>query len=190
MGEFLYEQLSLYLKNHLVGLQTRSQQFVGDELLKFYSEEWQRFTRAALYINRIFNYLNRHWVKRQTDEGNKNVYDVYTLCLVSWRDFLFMNIHSKVTAAMLSLIERHRLNPGVLQTTQHTDIGLLKTITSSYSMLGLDEVETSRKTLDVYKKYFQDAFIAASKEWYRVMAEQFMQQNGVLEYMKMAEARL
>ncbi|KAI3639288.1 hypothetical protein MIR68_002818 [Amoeboaphelidium protococcarum] len=190
MGEFLYEQLSLYLKNHLVGLQTRSQQFVGDELLKFYSEEWQRFTRAALYINRIFNYLNRHWVKRQTDEGNKNVYDVYTLCLVSWRDFLFMNIHSKVTAAMLSLIERHRLNPGVLQTTQHADIALLKTITSSYSMLGLDEVETSRKTLDVYKKYFQDAFIAASKEWYRVMAEQFMQQNGVLEYMKMAEARL
>lgn len=51
---------------------------LSDEpLLNYYTKEWNRYTTGASYVNRLFTYLNRHWVKREKDEGRKNVYTVY-----------------------------------------------------------------------------------------------------------------
>jgi cullin 1 len=50
-----------------------------EALLRYYANEWSRFTMGANYINRLFTYLNRHWVKRERDEGRKGVYPVYTV---------------------------------------------------------------------------------------------------------------
>jgi hypothetical protein len=48
-------------------------------LLQFYTKEWKRYTTGANYVNRLFAYLNRHWVKREKDEGRKGIYTVYTV---------------------------------------------------------------------------------------------------------------
>lgn len=48
-------------------------------LLRFYVEEWDRYTTGANYVNRLFTYLNRHWVKREKDEGRKGIYPVFTV---------------------------------------------------------------------------------------------------------------
>ena len=48
-------------------------------LLQYYAKEWDRYTTGANYVNRLFTYLNRHWVKREKDEGRKGVYGVYTV---------------------------------------------------------------------------------------------------------------
>jgi cullin 1 len=47
-------------------------------LLKYYAGEWDRYTTGVNYVNRLFNYLNRHWVKRERNEG-QGVYPVYTV---------------------------------------------------------------------------------------------------------------
>jgi cullin 1 len=52
---------------------------VDEALLRYYAREWDRYTTGANYVNRLFTYLNRHWVKREKDEGRKNVYQVYTV---------------------------------------------------------------------------------------------------------------
>lgn len=53
---------------------------LSDEpLLNYYTKEWDRYTTGASYVNRLFTYLNRHWVKREKDEGRKNIYNVYTV---------------------------------------------------------------------------------------------------------------
>lgn len=49
----------------------------GLPLLQYYAAEWTRFTTGANYVNRLFSYLNRHWVKREKDEGRKGVYQIY-----------------------------------------------------------------------------------------------------------------
>lgn len=49
------------------------------ELLKYYAKQWERYTTGATYVNKLFNYLNKHWVKREKDEGRKEVYTVYTV---------------------------------------------------------------------------------------------------------------
>jgi cullin 1 len=65
-----------------VGFQ-ESQKHADEALLAFYIKEWDRYTTAAKYINHLFRYLNRHWVKREMDEGKKNIYDVYTVFATS-----------------------------------------------------------------------------------------------------------
>jgi len=79
-----------------------------EALLTYYIREWKRFTTAAQYNNHVFRYLNRHWVKREMDEGKKNVYDIYTLHLVRWRDDMFQNTQEHVMQAVLKLVERQR----------------------------------------------------------------------------------
>ena len=56
-----------------------SDNLVDEALLRYYAQEWDRYTTGANYINRLFTYLNRHWVKREKDEGRKSVYTVYTV---------------------------------------------------------------------------------------------------------------
>ena len=57
-----------------------SDPLVDEPLLRYYAQEWDRYTTGANYVNRLFTYLNRHWVKREKDEGRKNVYAVYIVC--------------------------------------------------------------------------------------------------------------
>ena len=49
------------------------------DLLRYYAAEWDRYTTGANYLNRLFTYLNRYWVKRERDEGKKGVFQVYTV---------------------------------------------------------------------------------------------------------------
>jgi cullin 1 len=93
--------------------------------LKYYSKQWNRFTQAAEYLNRIFKYLNRHWVKRETDEGRKHVHEVYTLAIVRWQQELFLPIHGPLLAAILGMIEKGR-NGDVIETS------LLKEVIGSF----------------------------------------------------------
>lgn len=76
LGEELYKLLGEYLSRHLSVVYKESQSHSEEALLGFYIREWGRYTTAAKYVNHLFSYLNRHWVKREIDEGKKNVYDV------------------------------------------------------------------------------------------------------------------
>lgn len=151
--------------------------------MAFYIREWQRYTNAAKYIHHLFKYLNRHWVKREMDEGKKNIYDVYTLHLVQWRDVLFQAVCKKVMDAVLKLVERQRLG----ETIEYTQI---KQVVDSFVSLGMDEGDNSKTTLEVYRYHFEKPFLEATKIFYQNESKQFVAENSVVEYMKKAEARL
>ena len=40
------------------------------------------------------------------DEGKKDVYDVYTLHLVQWKDVLFEKVNKSVMDAVLKMVEK------------------------------------------------------------------------------------
>ena len=108
LGEDLYQHLIVYLRNHLEGVRKRSEEHVDEALLIFYIKEWDRFTTAAKYNSHLFKYLNRHWVKREIDEGKKNIYDIYILHLVRWKEDLFTATHKSIMDAVLKLVEKQR----------------------------------------------------------------------------------
>lgn len=62
---------------------------MDENLLRYYTRHWEKYTTASSYVHHVFRYLNRHWVKREIDEGRKTVYDVYTVCLTLSTDTKF-----------------------------------------------------------------------------------------------------
>lgn len=183
LGEDLYKNLKQYLKGHLEQLYTSSQGHVDEALLTYYIREWDRYTTAAKYINHLFRYLNRHWVRREIDEGKKDIYDVYTLHLVEWREVFFTKVHEKVMVAVLKIVKKQRDGETIEQAQ-------IKSIVDSFVSLGLDETDSTKSTLDVYRYHFEKPFIAATTRYYDEESAQFISQNSVVEYMKKAEVRL
>jgi cullin 1 len=186
MGSDLYNNLIRYFVAHLKTLRDHSDLSQDEALLRYYGAEWDRYTTGANYINRLFTYLNRHWVKRERDEGRKNVYPVYTLALVQWRTNFFQHIqnkNSKLAGAILRLIEIQRNGDTI-------DQGLVKKVVDSFVSLGLDENDTNKACLDVYKESFETPFLDTTEKYYKQESETFLAANSVSEYLKKAEERL
>ncbi|MCJ1312092.1 hypothetical protein MMC25_005766 [Agyrium rufum] len=183
IGEDLYKNLKDYLRDHLEMLYEKSTGHTDEALLSYYIREWNRFTAAAAFSNHLFKYLNRHWVKREVDEGKKDVYDVYTLHLVQWRDEFFMKVHTSIMGAVLKMVEKQR-NGEIIEQS------MIKSVVDSFVSLGLDDADSTKSTLDVYRFYFEKPFIAATKTYYQQESSQFVSENSVVEYMKKAEKRL
>ena len=95
-GADLYRSLHQYMSEHCKALRDVSWAltFIADqeadtdqecsslsdiELLRYYAKKWETYTLGAAYVNKLFNYLNKHWVKREKDEGRKEVFTVYTV---------------------------------------------------------------------------------------------------------------
>ncbi|KAG6850729.1 hypothetical protein H0H93_009352 [Arthromyces matolae] len=168
------------------GIGNRIDDLQDEELLKYYAEQWDRYTIGANYINRLFTYLNRHWVKRERDEGRKAVYPVYTLALVQWNIHLFKPIQqkqSKLANAVLRIIESQRNGETI-------DQGLVKKVIDSLVSLGLDETDPDKACLTEYKNHFETPFLKATEAYYRKESLAFLANNSISDYLKMAEERL
>ncbi|ODQ65741.1 cullin [Nadsonia fulvescens var. elongata DSM 6958] len=186
-GKELYQYLKAYLSKHLRQV---LQQIVDDnlhdiDLVQFYIKTWDRYTLGARYLNHIFDYLNRHWVKRERDEGRKGVFDVNTLCLTIWRDDLFKPLQEQrnLIQAVLNLIQRERHGETI------ATVGVKKII-QCFVSLGLDENDTKKVNLSIYREYFESPFLQTTAVFYTEESKSFLQTNSIVEYMKKCETRL
>ncbi|EIN12366.1 Cullin-domain-containing protein [Punctularia strigosozonata HHB-11173 SS5] len=186
MGADLYNNLIRYFITHLKELREASDSLQDEALLTYYAGEWDRYTTGSNYINRLFTYLNRHWVKRERDEGRRNVYPVYTLALVQWKANFFLHVqskHQKLAGAILRLIERQRNGETI-------DQGLIKKVVDSFVSLGLDETDINKVSFEVYNDHLETPFLEATEKYYKAESEAFLAENSVSDYLKKAEERL
>ncbi|KAF7353317.1 Ubiquitin-protein ligase [Mycena sanguinolenta] len=189
VGADLYNKLTDYFANHFKPLVQQAETLQDEALLRYYAAEWDRYTTGANYLNRLFTYLNRYWVKRERDEGKKNVYQVYTLALASWRQHLFTPLQPPITAAILRMVAAQRDGAQI-------DQALVKKVVDSFVSLGLDVTDPNKECLDVYKEQFEAPFLTATEAYYSAEAEAFLNAGGtegsgnIPEYLKKAEGRL
>eukprot|EP00040_Diaphanoeca_grandis_P032782 m.199442 g.199442 ORF g.199442 m.199442 type:complete len:776 (-) comp32734_c0_seq1:2185-4512(-) len=188
VGSELYNKVIVFLKGHCAMLLQEGLPKVGDDVLQFFSDSWRLYTFSAKVLNNLFAYLNRHWVQRAREEGQKDVFEVYKLTLVIWRESLFIPLQTQIFEGVMGLIERERNGEKV--NTQ-----LIRNITDCFVALGLEEDEESdvggvNGQLAVYKKYFEEGFLQRTEEYYIKESTRFLQENPVTEYMKKAMQRL
>jgi len=76
--------LKVRKRANFIRLPQKANSLTDVDLLRYYAEQWYRYTTGANYCNRLLVYLNRYWVKRERDEGKKNIFQVYTVRAASW----------------------------------------------------------------------------------------------------------
>ncbi|KAG6895787.1 hypothetical protein C0992_012574 [Termitomyces sp. T32_za158] len=199
MGSDLYNNLVRYFVLHLKTLRENAEGLQDEALLRYYAREWDRYTTGANYINRLFTYLNRHWVKRERDEGRRQAYPVYTvrkhsgpplnlthlaqLALLQWNTNLFTPIqqnNARLTNAVLRMIERERNGDSI-------DQGLVKKVVHSFVSLGLDDTDLNSECLNVYGESFEHPFLDATVAYYRRESRAYLDTHNIPDYLKKAE---
>lgn len=195
IGHELYSKLKLFFQAYVENLRKQGEHLMDEYVLDFYVKQWAEFQFSSRVVNGICSYLNRHWIRREMDENNENIYEIYNLALVTWKQTLFDPLHNQVTNAVLNLIERERkgerintsLVSGVINC--YVELGLNESV--DFSALGSGVGRESRDPkLTLYTSAFEKLFIEATENFYQRESQVFIDNNPITEYIKRVEQRL
>ncbi|AET41342.1 cullin CDC53 Ecym_8046 [Eremothecium cymbalariae DBVPG len=179
IGGEIYEKLKTYLHDYVVGLQKEEY----ESFLQFYLRHWKRFTIGAIFLNHAFDYMNRYWVQKERSDGKRNIFDVNTLCLITWKQVMFDKNCKGLVEEILQQLTYQRDGKIVNQTDITTAI-------KSFVALGIDPSDLKKLNLNVYIQNFESEFLNSTRDYYRKMSQEYLQSHSVTDYIFEAHSRI
>ena len=100
-----------------------------------------------------------------------------------WRDHFFKHLKTRLTAALLALIEKERNG-------EQIDVYLVKSVVNCYVSLGITREKPEETNLIIYKNGFEEELLHQTETYYAQEAQQFLITNSVVDFARKVEARL
>ncbi|XP_017860911.1 PREDICTED: cullin-5 [Drosophila arizonae] len=104
---------------------------------------------------------------------------VRKLMLDSWNKHIFHDIKDRLQESAMKIVHAERNGDAY-------DAQLVVGVRESYVNLS----SNAEDKLEIYREYFEKAYLKATADFYRLKSAEQQQENGVLAYMKYADAKL
>lgn len=124
------------------------------------------------FLSHVFKYLDRFYVKRFS------LPELSDVGSAAFHEIVFNAVKRDVRAVLLSLVLREREGELV-------DRKLVKDVVAIFVDMG-----GARNSLEVYTSDFEDHLLSATREFYRVQASAWTEQDSFPDYMAKAEDRV
>ncbi|GAB6032838.1 Cullin-5 [Chamberlinius hualienensis] len=152
-------------------------------LLKAYITEWRKFFAQCSYLPAPFGPLECG-ISGKTAAGSQKKATaeesiVRKLMLDSWNSSIFSEIKNRLQDSAMKLVHAERNGEAF-------DSQLVIGVRESYVNL----CSNSEDKLQIYRDNFEKAYIAATDSFYKTKAPQYLQDNGVQNYMQYADIKL
>ncbi|CCE94007.1 cullin CDC53 TDEL_0H01480 [Torulaspora delbrueckii] len=171
VGSEIYEKLKKYLKDHISGFERNS----NESFLQFYVRRWKRFTVGTIFLNHAFDYMNRYWVQKERSDGKRHIFDVNTLCLMTWKNVMFDPNSDTLVNEILDQITLER-GGNIIQRSNVT------AAIKSFVALGIDPQDLKKLNLNVYIPVFEKPFLKRTEEYYKQYSADYLTTHSVTEY--------
>ncbi|XP_022241285.1 cullin-5-like isoform X2 [Limulus polyphemus] len=151
-------------------------------LLKAYIAEWRKFFTQCNYLPMPFGQLEATLSGKSASVNKKNPSEdsiVRKLMLDSWNQSIFSNIKHRLQNSAMKLVHAERNGEAF---DSHLVIG----VRESYVNL----CSNPDDKLQIYRENFEKAYIEATEAFYRSKAPQYLESNGVQNYMWYADQKL
>ncbi|KAF8835962.1 putative SCF complex member Cullin 1 [Paxillus ammoniavirescens] len=181
---YLYQCMTKYFTMDLRNLQERFSgtiQLQDEALLRDYAREWNRYTTGAHYLHRQWGYFNIHFIRRQREDRQRGSYPVYTLAIMTWKTHVFQQFHAKISEAVLRLVDRQRSGDCTI------DLAPIKKVVESLIVMGIDEFDVNKTSLDVYKEYLETPFLEATRKYFEHKSQAFLMTSTPYDFVQQAE---
>lgn len=175
VGREIYENLKNYLIDYIAALKKEE----DETFLNFYVRRWKRFTIGAIFLNRVFDYMNRYWVQKERSDGKRHIFDAHTLCLMTWKKTMFETHKTELIDEILRQLDLQR--KGELVNKSEITIAI-----KSFVVLGIDPSDLKKLNLNVYIQNFEQIFLQKTKEYYIKMSREYLESHGVSDYIERA----
>lgn len=186
-GRELYYYLTRFFESHLDDLQRQCSYLMDEEMLLFYTKQWEDFKFSSKVLNGLFSYLNRHWKSRESEERRMHVHDIYHLALFIWRETLLKNTRKPISTGLLKLFDRARSGETI-------NTRLITETISSYVELSISLDQNAslfdEPNLSTYIECFEGMFLENTEVFYRNESVEFLKNGSVSDYLKHVEVRL